>query len=156
MGTEKLTANEAFTKMAVLCSKSERCSPDIKKRLLEHGFEKYDAEAIIDRLKKEEFIDDERYARAFVRDKFRINKWGRVKIIYYLKQKGLPQKYIRAGLEEINEEKYVNLLLKTMKNKAKSIKSNNRFDKMGKIIRFMQNRGFEPEYIHRHINSVIK
>ena len=155
MEPEKLSPKEAYTKMAVLCSKVEKCSPEVKKRLMELGVEKYDAEAIIDRLKDEKFIDDERYARAYVREKSRVNQWGRVKITYFLKQKGLAEKYIHAGMEEIDEEKYVQLLLKTMKDKAKTIKSKNKFDKMGKIIRYTQNRGFEPQYIHRHINSVV-
>ncbi len=152
---EPITSKEAFTKAAHLCSKVEKCSPEIRKKLISWGFDKYEAEAIVDKLKEGNYIDDTRYAQAFFREKFRINKWGKVKIAYYLRQKGVSEKYIQAGMEEIDEEKYVKLLLKTMKDKAKTIKSTNKFDKMGKVIRFTQNRGFEPEYIHRHINSVL-
>lgn len=156
MDTEKLTTKEAFAKAALICSKSEKCSPEIKKKLMDWGLDKYDAEAMIEELKQEKYIDDERYVRAYVRDKFRIDKWGRTKIRYYLLQKKLSGDLIKIGLEEIEEEKYVKLLIQIMKQKAKIIKSKNRFDKMAKIIRFTQNRGFEPEYIHKHLNEVVK
>lgn len=156
MYNENLTSKEAFSRAAQICSKAEKCSTEIKRKIIEWGFDKYDAEAIVEQLRNEKFIDDERYARAFVREKFKFNKWGRIKISYSLKQKGMPEKYILLGLEEINEDQYVELLLKTMKDKAKTIKSNNKFDKMGKIIRFTQNRGFEPEYIHRYLDKILK
>lgn len=69
--------------------------------------------------------------------------------------KGLPDKVIEAGLAGIDEGQYIKLLVKTMKDKAKTVKKANKFEKMGQIIRFTQSRGFEPELIHRHIQSVI-
>jgi regulatory protein len=155
MESGQLTTKEAFIKAAGLCSKGEKCSPEIKRKIIEWGLDKYDAEAVVEELKQEKYIDDERYARAYVRDKFRFNKWGRTKMYYYMKQKGLPDDVIQAGFEEIEEEVYIELLLKIMSEKAKSIKGKSRFEKMGQIIRFAQNRGFEPELIHRHINLVV-
>lgn len=156
METGQLTTKEAFAKAASLCSKSEKCSFDIKKKLNEWGLDKYDAEAVVEELKQEKFIDDERFARAYVRDKFGIQKWGRVKINHFLKQKGFSGEKIESALKDIDEEKYVKLLMQTMREKARAVKSKNRFDKMGKIIRFAQGRGFEPEYIHRYLNEVVK
>ena len=74
--------------------------------------------------------------KAFVREKFKINKWGRTKIIYHLKHKGLSDNSINVGMDEIDENNYIVLLVKTMKDKAKSIKSTNRFEKMGKNYSF--------------------
>ncbi|MBN1822130.1 MAG: RecX family transcriptional regulator [Prolixibacteraceae bacterium] len=156
MESEKLTTKQAFARAADLCSKSEKSSPEMKKKLMEWGLDKYDAEAVVEELKQEKFIDDDRYVKAYVRDKFKIGKWGRIKIRYYCRQKGLPGDLIETGLKEIEEESYVKLLLQTMSQKAKSINSKNRFDRMARIIRFTQNRGFEPEYIHRHLNEVVK
>ena len=155
MDQEIISSKEAFKKAAIICSKAEKCSPDIRKKIVSWGLEKYDAEAVVDKLKEEKYIDDGRYCKAYFREKFRINKWGKIKIAYYLKQKGISDKYIEIGKEEIDQDKYVEALLKIMKDKAKSIKSNNRFDKMGKIIRFAQTRGFEAELIHRHMNSIL-
>jgi len=156
MESKKLTTKETFAKAALICSKSEKCSFDIRKKLIDWGLDKYDAEAVVEELKQEKYIDDERYVKAYVRDKFRLSKWGRTKIRYYLKQKGFAEDLILVGFEEIEEEKYVKLLLQIMRQKSKIIKSKNRFDKMGKIIRFAQNRGFEPEYIHKYLNEVVK
>lgn len=156
METGSLTTKEAFIRAAQMCSKAEKCSADVKRKIMEWGLDKSDAESVVEQLKQEKFIDDERYIKAYVRDKFNIDKWGRAKISYYLRQKGIHSHLIQAGLDEIDEEKYIALLVKTMKEKARTLKSANRFDKMAKIIRFAQNRGFEPEYIHRYLNSVVK
>jgi regulatory protein len=156
METGQFTTKEAYAKAAALCSKGEKSSSDIRKKLEEWGLDKYDASAVVEELKREKFIDDERYIKAYVNDKFKFEKWGRIKIRFQLKQKGLSDDLIRVGLNEIDEEKYIKLLLQTMRDKAKTIKSGDKYEKMAKIIRFAQNRGFEPEYIHRHLNTIIK
>lgn len=148
--------NEIFAKLARLCSRSEECTPDIRKKIKESGGDAEMQDRIIKRLQDEKFLDDERYVRAYTRDKFRLNKWGRVKMRYYLKMKGLQDNIIETGFEEIDEEQYVKLLVKTMKEKAKIVKKANKFEKMGQVIRYAQGRGFEPELIHRHINSVVQ
>ena len=149
-------ADQAYSKMAQLCSRSEQCSADIRKKII--AFEIVDeiVEEIIRKLKRENFIDDERYARAYVKDKFKFNKWGKTKIRYYLRAKGISDSDIEKGLEEIDDEKYKILVIKTMKEKAKTVKNKkSKFEKMGQIIRFAQNRGFEPEIIHRYMNEVL-
>ena len=153
MVTGEKTKNEAFKKMAALCSRSEQCSTDIRKKLLAFGLDENEAEEVLEKLKSEKFIDDKRYAKAYVTEKFRINKWGRIKIRYYLKAKGLDDLTIETGLENIEPEKYKNALLKTMKEKARKVKKKNKYEKMGQIIRFAQNRGYEPELIHRYLND---
>ena len=107
-------------------------------------------------LEKEKFIDDERYITSYISEKFRMNKWGKIKISYYLKMKGLNDNLISNALDGMDQEKYKETLIKTMKEKARTIKKKNKFEKMGQIIRFAQNRGFEPELIHRYMNLVIE
>ena len=147
--------SEIFSKTARLCSRSEECSPDIRKKIREWGGDEELQEKIIARLVDEKFLDDERYARAYVRDKFRFNKWGRVKMRYYLKMKGLSDTIIESGMQEIDQEEYVKLLVRTLKDKAKTIKKREKFEKMGQLIRFAQGRGFEPELIHRHLSEIV-
>ena len=113
-------------------------------------------EEIISKLRAEKFLDDERYAKAYISDKFRFNKWGKIKLRYYLKAKGLPDKLIEKGLHEIKDDQYKKALIDTLKEKARKVKSDNKFDKLGQIIRFAQSRGFEPEIIHRYLPEVIK
>jgi len=156
MDNQQNIEQEIFSKLARLCSRSEECSPDLRKKIKELGGDQLMEENIIQRLKDEKYLDDERYVRAYVRDKFRLNQWGRIKMRYYLKMKGLSDMIIETGFEEIDDEQYVKLLLKTMKDKAKTIKKSNKFEKMGQLIRFAQGRGFEPELIHRHMNTAIQ
>ncbi len=146
---------EIFAKLARLCSRSEECSPDIRKKIRDLGGDPDMQERIINKLKDEKFIDDTRYSTSYASDKFRMNQWGRIKIRYYLKMKGLPEQVIDAGLAAIDEGQYIKILIKIMKDKAKAVKKANKFEKMGQIIRFTQSRGFEPELIHRHIQTVI-
>jgi regulatory protein len=154
MDEEKLE-QEIYLKMAHLCSRSEQCTPDISKKIRESGAGAEMTEAILRRLREEKYLDDERFAKLYVREKFRVNKWGRIKMHYYLKIKGLKEEIIRSGFAEINEEEYVALLQKTMKEKAVSIKKADKYEKMGQIIRFTQGRGFEPELIHRYLNEAV-
>jgi regulatory protein len=156
MSTEETTKNEVIARMAALCSRSEQCSPDIRKKIVASGLTEEKAVEILNYLKEENYLDDERYAKAYVADKFRINRWGRVKMRYYLKAKGLPDNVIETGFGTIDETKYKEALLKTMKEKAKKVNNKNKFEKMGQIIRFTQSRGFEPELIHRYMNEALK
>ncbi len=156
METEEKTAQEIFARMAALCSRSEQCSTDIHKKITAARLNSEEADEIIEKLKAEKFIDDERYIRSYVSDKFKFNKWGKVKIRHYLKMKGLSDELIQNGLDEIDAKKYHETLIKTLKEKARKVKKKNKFEKMGQLIRFAQNRGFEPEIIHRYLNEVVE
>ncbi len=156
MENQELIAKEAYSKMARLCSRSEQCSADIRRKIIAYELVDEIVEEILEKLKKEKFLNDDRYVKAYVADKFKFNKWGKVKIRHNLRMKGLPEELIQNHLDEIDEEKYKKLLIKTMKDKAKSVKKNDRFEKMGQIIRFAQTRGFEPEMIHRHLKEVME
>ena len=154
MENEQKSIQEVFAKMAALCSRSEQCSFDIQRKITAAGIDDEQATEMISKLKEEKFIDDERYARSYVSDKFKFNKWGKVKMRHYLKMKGLSDSLILNALEEIDQDKYRDVLIKTMKEKARAVKKKNKFEKMAQIIRFAQNRGFEPELIHRYLNDV--
>jgi len=156
MENQEQAAKQAFSKMARLCSRSEQCSADIRKKIAAFELPEETIDEIIKNLKTEKYLDDERYAKAYIKDKFRFNKWGRIKLRHNLRMKGVSENYIQAGLDEIDEEKYKAVLIKTMKTKAKTVKKKNRFEKMGQIIRFAQTRGFEPELIHRYMNLVLE
>ena len=156
MSVEESKKKEVVSHMAALCSRSEQCSPDIRKKIIASGLSENEAADVINYLKQEKYIDDERYVKAYVAEKFRIKKWGRIKMKYYLRMKGLPDDIIEAGMEALDEGKYIDLLQKTMKEKARKIKNKNKFEKMGQIIRYTQSRGFEPELIHRYMNEVLE
>jgi regulatory protein len=156
MESREMEIKEVYSRMAQLCSRSEQCSVDIRKKMIAWEIMDELVEEIISKLREEKFLDDERYVKAYISDKFRLNKWGRIKLRYYLKAKGLHDSIIEKGLHEIDEGEYKNALIATLKEKAKKTKSDNKFEKMGQIIRFAQSRGFEPEMIHRYLPEVVK
>ena len=156
MENQEPQVQQAYSKMAQLCSRSEQCSVDIRKKILAYEIVDEIVDEIIEKLIQEKFLDDERFVKAYVNDKFRINKWGKVKMRHYLRLKGLDDVVIQKGLDQINEEKYKVLLVKTMKAKAKSIKGKDKFTKMGQVIRYTQGRGFEPELIHRYLKLALE
>ncbi len=102
----------------------------------------------------ERFIDEERYARYFVRDKFRFNQWGRVKIAFMLKTKKIQPELIRQSLDAIDEDEYQELLGKLLREKTRKTKFINEYDKKGKLYRFAQSRGFENEAIGTALKNI--
>jgi regulatory protein len=156
MENQEQIEKQTFSKMARLCSRSEQCSADIRKKIAAFELPEEAIDKIIENLKAEKYLDDERYAKAYIKDKFRFNKWGKIKLRHNLRMKGVSENYIQAGLDEIDIERYKKVLIKTMKEKAKTIKKKEKFEKMGQVIRFAQTRGFEPELIHRYLNLVIE
>lgn len=137
---------EALNKAAAYCTLCERCISEVSKKLTTWGVPPAEQQRIIDRLQDEGFINEERYCRAFVNDKLRFNRWGRVKIRAALYEKRLPQEYIAQAIEEIDEEEYMQTLHDLVATKQRELK-NEDFATKQKIIRFAASRGFEPAKI---------
>ena len=150
----QITPKQALARIQKICSVQEKCSFDVRRKLFDWSIEEKEVERIINCLVYDKFIDDNRFAKSFVREKFRINKWGRIKITYTLKQKRIPKSTIDLALEEIEEEEYLQVLETELIKKKKSIKAKNQFDLKGKLLRFGQSKGFETEYILRIIENL--
>jgi regulatory protein len=150
---KELSEAEALGKAAAACSTTEYCRLDMAEKLKRWGQQPPAIERILRRLEAERFMDEERYARAFVRDKYRFAKWGRVKIAGMLRQKAIPQAVIRRALdEEIDETEYRRLLREALLAKQKSIRADSDYERNGKLIRFAMGRGYEPEAIRSCLN----
>ena len=107
---------------------------------------------IIARLVKERYIDDERYARAFVKDKIRYNKWGRRKVQQALWQKRIDDDIQRRVLDEIEEKEYLDVLRPLLKQKRKTIKAQSDYELNQKLMRFALSRGFSFDIIRQCID----
>lgn len=154
MKINQITPKQALARIQKICSAQEKCSFDVRRKLFDWGFENMAIEKIINSLIEDKFVDDNRFAKSFVREKFRFNNWGRIKIAYALKQKRIPESTINLALEEIEEEQYLHVLETELIKKKKSIKTKNQFDLKGKLLRFGQSKGFEIEYILRVIENL--
>ena len=139
----------AYLKATTICSRGETCSFDILEKLRKWGLEEAPAREVIDQLKSEKYIDDERFARAYVKDKFRFNHWGRQKIAYLLSSKRISREIQEIALEEIEDENYSEELIKLIKAKEKNVKADDSFDRRNKLMRFAMARGFETDQIFK-------
>jgi regulatory protein len=150
-----MKTKEAFRYASALCSRQERCRSEIRRKLSSRGVAENDIEDILTRLEKEGYIDEMRFSRAFVRDKLRLNKWGRVKIRHMLSGKQVPEGTIDRALAEIDDEEYHRILREELTKKRKSVHGSNAFDLRAKLLRFGQQRGFEPSLIHPMLDEII-
>ena len=146
-----LTPGEALNKAAAYCTLCERCISEVSAKLTAWGVPSGEQEKIIARLTDEKFIDEARYCRAFVNDKVKFNRWGRIKITAALREKHLQQEHIKEALEEIDEEIYQQSLQETIDIKRRELKGKDDFATQQKIIRHAAGRGYEPSLIIKTI-----
>ena len=144
-----MNADEVLYKLAARCSVSEQCLSDIEAKLEKYDLPEEEKTRILRHLVEEKYVDDRRYAEAYVRDKYRFNKWGRIKIAQGLRMKGIDNETIDMAMEAIDEEEYIEILSSLIKAKRKSVTGRNDYEISGKLIRFATGRGFEFGAIKR-------
>lgn len=150
-----MNSKEAYSRATALCSKSEKCMSDIRKKLFDWHIDLEDHDAVIDDLVENKYIDEERFATYFVRDKFRFNGWGRVKIKHHLAQKRIPSYLIDQAMSEIETDVYMESLKHALEVKNRSIKSEDKYERHNKLMRFAAGRGFTPDEVNAVLDSVI-
>ncbi|HLN56799.1 MAG TPA: regulatory protein RecX [Bacteroidales bacterium] len=138
----------ALSKAMKLCSGREFCKKDIREKASSWGVSQDDSEKIITLLVSEKFIDEHRYATAYVRDKFNYNKWGKVKIAAGLKMKGIPHETIREAIDSLDVDKYRQCLGDLINSQRKRVKSKNLYDLKGKLMRYGLSKGFESSLLY--------
>ena len=151
---KRYTFNELRQKAASYCSISEHCSSEVEQKLIAWGVEEPDRKKIVAQLIADDFINEKRFARAFVRDKFHLNKWGKIKITMALREKGIDKELINSSMSVIDDGEYEEMLASLLKAKVKSIKYEFEYEKQGKLFRFAQSRGFENQVIDRIIRNI--
>ena len=147
---------EALSYTMDLCSRQEKCSSEIREKLKKFKVQKAAVEKVLQTLKKEGFIDESRYAGMFVRDKLRINRWGKIKIQYMLSAKRIPDEIICEAMEGIDDQNYLEILKEELSKKQKSVKAENPFEVRNKLARFAQQRGFESGLIFQVLDEMKK
>ena len=144
-----MTEQEAFLQLAALCAQAEHCQQEMRDKMRRWELDETAQNRIIDRLIKERYVDDERYARAFVKDKIRYNKWGRRKVQQALWQKHIDADIQQQVLDEIDEKEYLDILRPLLKQKRKSIKAESDYELNQKLARFALSRGFTFDIIRQ-------
>ena len=142
------TPLQALPKIQHFCAYQERCHAEVIDKLYSFGLNKKDIDQIVAQLIEDNYLNEERFARSFVNDKFRFNKWGRKKIEYQLKAKKVSAYNIKSGMKAIDEYDYLKLLEKEANNKLESLhKEKNVRTKNAKVFQYLLGRGFESNLI---------
>jgi regulatory protein len=150
---ENLLYKTALSRSMSLCSGREYCCDDIRNKLYQWGISESESDEIIKSLIKENFINELRFASAFVKDKFRYNKWGRIKIGIHLKAKNISSDIIKSALSEIDPEIYTGTLKGIITAHRRTVKAKNQYDLKAKILRHALSKGFESSLVYEILNE---
>lgn len=146
---KEITEQEAFLQLAALCAQAEHCQQEMRDKMRRWELDETVQNRVLSRLVKERYVDDERYARAFVKDKIRYNKWGRRKVQQALWQKRIDADIQQQVLDEIDENEYLDVLRPLLKQKRKSVKAASDYELNQKLVRFALSRGFDFSIIRQ-------
>lgn len=144
-----ITEQEAYLQLAALCAQAEHCQQEMRDKMRRWELDETAQNRIVARLVKERYIDDERYTRAFVKDKIRYNKWGRRKVQQALWLKHIDSEIQQRVLDEIDEKEYLDVLRPLLKQKRKSIRAASDYELQQKLVRFALGRGFGFDIIRQ-------
>jgi regulatory protein len=154
MFSKRLTPEQAWQKIKHFCAYQERCHFETKEKLFGFGLSKTDVETLISRLIEEDYLNEARFATQFAGGHFRIKKWGRVKIVYALKQKRVSPLNIKSALKEIDEENYKAILMKLAEAKWKLLKHEQYLNRQAKTSQYLMNKGYEPTLVQETIQQI--
>lgn len=152
---QHLAPEKALAKLASLCSRGEQAEADLRLKLKAWEIEPHECERIIQYLKDNGFLNEQRYACAFVHDKFRFNAWGRVKIAYALRQKHVSSEVIERALRDIDATEYYDGLLRLLRGKMQTMIGRNPMAARTALLRFAASRGFEHELCYKAVDDVL-
>ena len=147
---------KALVKARKICASKENSVSDIRHKLHEWGLSESDSVKLIQNLLDEKFIDEQRYAMAAVKDKFRLNKWGAYKIKQFLRQKGIPDMIINEALSSIDGGDNTEMLQKLLHAKLNSLKGGLTRENKFKLLRYAQSKGFDSNVAMQLIEKLLQ
>lgn len=150
---KRLSPQEARQKIYRYCAYQERSHSEVKEKLYGFGLFRDEVEEILSHLITENYLNEERFAKAFAGGKFRMKKWGKIKIVHELEAKGLTANCIRLGLKEIEEEEYVKVLHELLMKKSSLVEETDLFVKRDQLARFAIQKGFEPDLVWKILKA---
>lgn len=143
------TGREAFQKLSALCARSEHCQHEMLEKMRQWGVDADEQAWVMQRLVEERYVDDERYARAFVHDKMQYNQWGRRKIEQALWLKHIDEHTVRRVLDEIDDAEYAAILKPMLKQKRRHTTAGSDYELNMKLMKWAIGRGFTMDVIRQ-------
>jgi regulatory protein len=138
--------DQALQKLESYCAYQERCLLEVKKKIQSWKLSSQDSTALIDSLIDNGFLNEERFAHAYVSGKFRINKWGRWKIYAHLQQKQIGKELSKKAVLDIPEADYIETISGLINRKLSTLNESDEA-KREKVFRYLMAKGFELEWI---------
>ncbi|WP_333599169.1 regulatory protein RecX [Flavobacterium sp.] len=154
MNEKQLSIPEIQTKLEYYCSYQERCHLDILAKLKQLNVKKPDTDIVIVHLIENDFLNEERFARAFARGKHRIKSWGKNRIINELKQRQIAPPNIKLALTEIAEEEYWETFEKLAQRFWESLLEKNQLKKRKKFCDYLLRKGWESELVYEKVKEL--
>lgn len=151
-----MTPQQAANCAAALCARSEQSLGDIREKLLKWGLSSADATRVVNDLTAQGFLDEQRFAHAFVKDRFAFNGWGRIKIAHQLRLKGIPDDVIDSSMTAIDDEQYRERLTELLRAKWRTVKQREPRAAWAAMMRFAASRGFETGIAAECVRQVTK
>lgn len=151
---QPLTPAQAMNRAAALCARSEQAPADIRDKLHKWGLSACDASQVLQALMQQGFLDEQRYARAFVKDRFAFNGWGRIKIAHQLRLKGIPSTAIDPAMDAIDESQYRQRLIDLLRAKWRTLSGREPRSAWAAMMRFAVSRGFETSLASECVHLV--
>ena len=148
-----LTPDQVLDKMAKYCAYQERCVKDVRDKLKTYEILQQDREKILEYLLDNRFVNDERFAKSFVRGKINQSGWGLNKIRFHLMQKGIAKEIVDEALEQTDDESYRQRLIDILKTKSKTMKAETDFEKKRKLAAYAMQKGFEGNLVWEVLNG---
>ena len=148
---KEMTGKQAYQKLTDLCARSEHCQQEMLEKMRQWGVSEEEQAQVMERLVKERYVDDARFARAFIYDKIRYNKWGHRKVEQALWMKHIDVSISKPLLDEVDDDEYIRILQPMLKQKRKSIRAKNEYEATMKLIKFALSRGFGMDIIRQCI-----
>jgi len=145
--SKPLTPDQVLDKMAKYCGYQERCVKDVCNKLKTFDIPQTEKDKILDYLLDNRFVNDERFAKSFVRGKINQSGWGLNKIRFHLIQKGIAKETIDGALEQTDEDVYRQRLIDILKTKSKTVKADTDFERKRKLAAYAMQKGFEGSLV---------
>jgi regulatory protein len=155
MQKRSLTKEQAIQKLRQYCGYQERCHSEVKSKLYDLGVRVADHDEIASKLIEENYLNEERFAIQYAGGKFRMKQWGRQKIKYALKEKGVSEYCIKVALKQVDEE-YDQVLSSLANKKYQSLKSEQYLVRKKKTIDYLLRKGYEANVVYKIVAELIK
>lgn len=151
-----LSPAQAMNRAAALCARSEQAPQDIREKLFKWGLGSHDADGIVQRLCEQGFLDEARFARAFVKDRFAFNGWGKIKIAHQLRLKGISADIIGDAMGVLDEDVYRQRLIELLRAKWRTVQNREPRAAWAAMMRFAASRGFETALAGECVKTVTR